>query len=64
MTIVAGNGRFFMDIYIGVQVIRLSATITPVFQSNQIKSNDILLVTYTWLADVNASVAKFLCFYF
>jgi transposase len=31
--------------------------------SNQIiKSNQILFVTYTWLADVNASVAKCLCF--
>jgi hypothetical protein len=28
----------------------------------QIKSNHILLVTYTWLADVNVSVAKGLCF--
>ena len=28
----------------------------------QIKSNHILFVTYTWLADVNASVAKCLCF--
>ena len=28
----------------------------------QIKSNQILLVTYTWLADVNESVAKCLCF--
>jgi hypothetical protein len=28
----------------------------------QIKSNQILFVTYTWLADVNASVAKCLCF--
>uniref|UniRef100_A0A4W5QNB6 Gelsolin-like domain-containing protein n=1 Tax=Hucho hucho TaxID=62062 RepID=A0A4W5QNB6_9TELE len=27
-----------------------------------IKSNQILFVTYTWLADVNASVAKCLCF--
>ena len=27
-----------------------------------IKSNQILFVTYTWLADVNASVAKWLCF--
>uniref|UniRef100_A0A4W5MV86 Cyclin-dependent kinases regulatory subunit n=1 Tax=Hucho hucho TaxID=62062 RepID=A0A4W5MV86_9TELE len=27
-----------------------------------IKSNRILLVTYTWLADVNASVAKCVCF--
>ena len=26
------------------------------------KSNQILFVTYTWLADVNASVAKCLCF--
>ena len=26
------------------------------------KSNHILFVTYTWLADVNASVAKCLCF--
>ena len=26
------------------------------------KSNLILFVTYTWLADVNASVAKCLCF--
>jgi hypothetical protein len=31
-------------------------------QRNQIKSNQILFVTYTWLADVNASVAKCLCF--
>ena len=29
---------------------------------NGIKSNQILFVTYTWLADVNASVAKCLCF--
>ena len=29
---------------------------------SQIKSNQILFVTYTWLADVNASVAKCLCF--
>ena len=28
----------------------------------QIKSNQMLFVTYTWLADVNASVAKCLCF--
>ena len=28
----------------------------------QIKSNQILLVTYTWLADVNESVAKCLSF--
>ncbi|CDQ97306.1 unnamed protein product [Oncorhynchus mykiss] len=28
----------------------------------QIKSNQIVFVTYTWLADVNASVAKCLCF--
>uniref|UniRef100_A0A8C8BT15 Uncharacterized protein n=1 Tax=Oncorhynchus tshawytscha TaxID=74940 RepID=A0A8C8BT15_ONCTS len=28
----------------------------------RIKSNQILFVTYTWLADVNASVAKCLCF--
>ena len=27
-----------------------------------LKSNKMLLVTYTWLADVNASVAKCLCF--
>ena len=27
-----------------------------------VKSNQILFVTYTWLADVNASVAKCLCF--
>ena len=26
------------------------------------KSNQIVFVTYTWLADVNASVAKCLCF--
>ena len=26
------------------------------------KSNKIVFVTYTWLADVNASVAKCLCF--
>jgi hypothetical protein len=26
------------------------------------KSNQILFVTYTWLADVNASVVKCLCF--
>uniref|UniRef100_A0A4W5K158 Uncharacterized protein n=1 Tax=Hucho hucho TaxID=62062 RepID=A0A4W5K158_9TELE len=31
-------------------------------QCNIIKSNQILFVTYTWLADVNASVAKCLCF--
>jgi hypothetical protein len=27
-----------------------------------VKSNQIAFVTYTWLADVNASVAKCLCF--
>ena len=27
-----------------------------------VKSNQIVFVTYTWLADVNASVAKCLCF--
>ena len=34
------------------------------FKSNQIKSKStqIVFVTYTWLADVNASVAKCLCF--
>ena len=31
-------------------------------ENNDIKSNQMLLVTYTWLADVNASVAKCLCF--
>ena len=30
--------------------------------AQHIKSNQILFVTYTWLADVNASVAKCLCF--
>ena len=30
-------------------------------QVMQVKSNQILFVTYTWLADVNASVAKCLC---
>ena len=30
----------------------------------QFKLNQILLVTYTWLADVNASVVKCLCFKF
>ena len=29
---------------------------------DEIKSNHILFVTYTWLADVIASVAKCLCF--
>ena len=30
--------------------------------ANEVKSNQILFVTNTWLADVNASVAKCLCF--
>ena len=30
--------------------------------SSGFKSNQILLFTYTWLADFNASVAKYLCF--
>jgi hypothetical protein len=34
--------------------------VVPPVKSN--KSNHILFVTYTWLADVNASVAKCLCF--
>jgi hypothetical protein len=39
------------------------ATIVPVpNQEDKEKSNPILVVTYTWLADVNASVAKCLCF--
>jgi hypothetical protein len=29
---------------------------------DEIKSNQMLFVTYTWLADVNVSVAKCLCF--
>ena len=28
---------------------------------HQIKSNQIVFITYTWLADVNASVAKCFC---
>uniref|UniRef100_A0AAZ3RU29 Transposase Tc1-like domain-containing protein n=1 Tax=Oncorhynchus tshawytscha TaxID=74940 RepID=A0AAZ3RU29_ONCTS len=34
------------------------------FSGTQIKSNPILLATYTWLADVKASAAKCLCFSF
>ena len=36
---------------------KLALPFTPL-----IKSNKMLFVTYTWLADVNASVAKCLCF--
>jgi hypothetical protein len=37
-------------------------TVTTVIE--QIESNHILFETYTWLADVSASVAKCLCFLF
>ena len=40
----------------------VTMSVTGNIKSNQIKSNQILFVTYTWLADVNASVAKCLCF--
>ena len=39
---------------------RLKAVIAAKGALNQMKSN--VFVTYTWLADVNASVAKCLCF--
>ena len=30
----------------------------------ELSSNQIVFFTYSWLADVNASVVKFLCFWF
>ena len=40
----------------------LDTLLRTVDQPYLIKSKHILFVTYTWLADVNASVAKCLCF--
>uniref|UniRef100_A0A8C8GY66 Uncharacterized protein n=1 Tax=Oncorhynchus tshawytscha TaxID=74940 RepID=A0A8C8GY66_ONCTS len=60
------NGTFGLYSFTPSELLTLVTEHTGPAQvkSNQIKSNQILFVTYTWLADVNASVANqiyFIC---
>ena len=58
-----GSNHFTSSFQIHTQCLKiLLILMISLLVINQIKSNLILLVTYTWLADVIVSVANCLCF--